>query len=77
MDPKDAIKRLTTKGIRWSRVADGLQLYVATHISERWSIREGKKGEPRFSLYIDGLPIISFDAWPKAWGREPRDPAQS
>ena len=71
-DPKAALRRLTTKGIAWTRVADGLQLYVATHEGEKWSIREGKKDEPRFSLYVDGVAVISFDAWPKPWGREPR-----
>ena len=71
-DATSAITYLTRRDVRWTRVADGLQLYTAQVDGAHWSIREGRKNEPRYSLFVDGKPIVSFDAWPAAWGREPK-----
>ena len=64
MDPR-------TRAISWRNGPDPEYIRVATVDGQAWVIRLGDfPDEPMYTLLVDGEPVLEFDDWPPAWGRE-------
>ncbi|HTM20815.1 MAG TPA: hypothetical protein VL172_09915 [Kofleriaceae bacterium] len=68
----------TERAIDWRLSGDALLPWVADVDGQRWQVRinDYTRGEPLYSLLVDGVTREDFGQWPACWTRPelPPDP---